>query len=92
MSSGDAVSDGDARCGVRLHLDITQRAVSHEARRREAAPRDSPDADIGYRARASAGNAREAQAAIMAEVKLKEPSRAGDAAPPRQVDSRGAEV
>ena len=48
------------------------RAVSHEARRREAAPRDSPDAD---RARASAGNAREAQAAIMAEVKLKEPSR-----------------
>ena len=70
------------------------RAVSHEARRREAAPRDSPDAD---RARTRTGE-RETrgrpgtQAAIMAEVKLKEPSRAGDAAPPRQVDSRGAEV
>ena len=67
------------------------RAVSHEARRREAAPRDSPDADRRTGERETRGRPG-TQAAIMAEVKLKEPSRAGDAAPPRQVDSRGAEV
>ena len=53
-------------------------------------PRATRQMQIAHGRRA--GNAREAQAAIMAEVKLKEPSRAGDAAPPRQVDSRGAEV
>ena len=67
------------------------RAVSHEARRREAAPRDSPDSRSRTGERETRGRPG-TQAAIMAEVKLKEPSRAGDAAPPRQVDSRGAEV
>ena len=68
------------------------RAVSHEARRREAAPRDSPDADRAHAGERETRGRPGTQAAIMAEVKLKEPSRAGDAAPPRQVDSRGAEV